>query len=439
MPEVNATSTATIAPAIAQRWLRKELLTENEQSMVFAELGLSVDMPAGEGKTIEFHRFARLPLPDAPLVEGTTPTAIQLTMGTVTAMLDQWGGLVSLTDVAVLTSTHPLMQVAKQRLGEHGSRLWDRELQRVLMGGANVVFPNGRTARSQLIAGDTLLSDLCALVTATLRQLGAPTFGNRGAYAGVADPFVEQDVVNEASYIQAHTYKDVEALWNAEFGLWRGIRWKRSNMLPIISLLAGGGVNYTAVAANIGAAAAGETNFDAGSAVPVVVTRLDPMDGFEKVISALVSVTDAGTFSVAVSIVAGAPSGTYNIYVGMQGAAVATLQTQVTHVIGTADTRTFFKSGVASAANRFVTQATGPVAPPEPPATGNVHIAYIFGKDAFGVPKLGPKYQAMIPPAGPDKSDPLDQRRYVGYKNMFKAVILNVDRFRRLEVRSAYN
>lgn len=438
MPEANATSSATSAADLAPLWLRDELLSIQEKQTVFADMGMPIDMPEGEGKTMQANRYERLPLPTSELTEGTTPTATPLTQSTVQAILGQWGMLVSLTDVVLLTAKHPQMQIAKSRLGTAGSELWDREIQRVLMGGANVVFPSPRTARSQIVSGDTLDSDLTALVTATLRQLGAPGFDSKGAYAGVVDPYVEQDLNKDSAFVQAHVYAETTALFNGEVGLWKGVRFKRSNMLPIISLLAAGSVNYTAVAANIGAPASGETNFAAGTSVVVVITRLDLVTGFETVISAVETVTDAGTFSAQASIVAGAASGTYNIYVGLEGATIATLQTQVQHTIGTADTRTFFKAGVPSSSNRFVTQATGPVAPPTPGAV-NVHISYIFGKESFGVSKLGPKMEATITPAAATDSDPLKQRRKVGFKTFFKPVILNVDRFRRLETSSDFN
>ena len=436
MPEVNATSSATVAADLAPLWLRDELLPIQEKQTVFADLGVSIDLPEGEGKTIQCNRFERLPLPNEPLVEGTTPTATPLSTSSVQAILDQWGMLVSLTDVGLMTAKHPLLTVTRDRLGTAGAELWDREIQRVLMGGANVVFGGGKASRSLLVGGDTVGSDLVAGVVATLRQLGAPGYDARGAYAGVIDPFVEQDINNEAGFTAAHVYQETTALFNGEVGLWKGTRFKRSNMLPIISLLAAADV--PAVAANVGAPAAGETNFTAATSVPTVVTRVDPIFGFETLVSATDTVTDAASYSVQVTIAAGAASGTYKLYVGLEDATLATLQTTVVHTLGTADTRTFIKAGIPSAANRFVVQATGPVAPPEPPATGSVHISYIFGKEAFAVTKLGPRMKATLTQPVASDSDPLQQRRKAGFKTFFKAMILNTDRFRRLETTSDF-
>jgi N4-gp56 family major capsid protein len=438
MPEVNATSTSTDAADIPSVWLRGELLSIQEKQTVFYDIGEPIDMPEGEGKTIQCNRYERLPLPDEELTEGTTPTATPLTSSTVQAILGQWGQLVSLTDVVLMTSKHPKLQVAKSRLGTSGSELWDREIQRVLMGGANVVFPSPRTARSQIVSGDTFDSALAASLVATLRQLGAPGYDAKGMYLGVVDPYVEQDLLDDTKFVSAHVYQDTSALFNGEVGSWKGIRFKRSNMLPIISLIADDSATYTTAAANIGAAASGETNFAAGTSVPVVVTFLDPVTGFETKVSAVETITDAGTYSGAVSIVAGAASGRYRIYVGLEGSTIATLQTTVTHTVGTADTRTFIKAGVPSAVNRFVTAASGPVAPSVPGGV-NVHISYVFGKEAFAVTKLGPRMESVITPAVPSDSDPLKQRRKVGYKTFFKAMILNVDRFRRVETSSDFN
>lgn len=428
------TTAQTLAADVAPVWIRNELLAIAEKQTVFADLGDEIDMPEGEGTTVQASRYERLPLPTAPLSDGVTPSSVPLTVSTVLGVLDQWGLVVTVTDKGVMTVKHPVIQQGKNRLGLAGSELWDREIQRVLMGTSNVTFGGGRASRALLVAGDKMTDDLAAGQVATLRQNGAPAFDG-GLYAGVCDPYVEQDMVGSSNFIQAHSYSEVKALFNGEIGTWRGVRWKRSNLLPIITLLTPG---TAPAAANIGAPASGETNFAAGTSVPVQITRLNPTTGFEEAVSAVTSVTNAGTFSVAVTIASADASGTYNIYVGLESGAVATLQTQVVHVQGSADVRTFFKSGVPSAANRFVAQATGPVAPPAAPAV-NVHTSYIFAKGSFGVTKIGPRYEGTLTPAVASDSDPLKQRRKMGFKNFFKCIVQNTDFYRRLETTSAFN
>lgn len=56
---------------------------------------------------------------------------------------------------------------------------------------------------------------------------------------------------------------------------------------------------------------------------------------------------------------------------------------------------------------------------------GRLHGTLIFGKGAYGVTKLGGKDAKVSVVSGPDKSDPLNQITYIGYKLGVAAHILN--------------
>jgi N4-gp56 family major capsid protein len=431
-----STTSGTLAADLAPLWLRDEVLAIAEKATVFADLGDDVPMPDGEGKTFSAQRYERLALPFAPLTEGITPDSTPLVVTSVTGVLEQWGLVVSLTDVATMTTKHPALQMAKDRLGTAGAELMDREIQKVLAGGGALTIAGNKASVSLLVAGDVVNTDLLSQVVAQLRQLGAPSYEG-GLFAGVVDPFVEMDIGKDPTFVSSHTYAEVTALMNAEIGRWRGVRWKRSNMIPIVTQLPT--ANVTQAAADAGAPQAGETNFAAGSTVKVQALQLDASSGFASTVSTVRNVTNAGTFTVAVTIASTAPTGAYAIYVSSEGGTVPTLQTTVNHVSGTADTRTFIKAGVPNGANRLVATTTGAPAPPETPATGAVHTSFVFGKSAFGLPHLGPRTEATLTPATATDSDPLKQRRKAGVKTMFKAVVLNRDFYRVIASMSAFN
>ena len=56
---------------------------------------------------------------------------------------------------------------------------------------------------------------------------------------------------------------------------------------------------------------------------------------------------------------------------------------------------------------------------------GSIYGTLIFGKGAYGVTKLGGKDAKVEVVSGADKSDPLNQRTYIGYKIGMAAKILN--------------
>jgi N4-gp56 family major capsid protein len=432
-----STTTGSLAADLAPLWLRDEVLAIAEKATVFADLGDDVTMPEGEGKTFSAQRYERLALPTAPLTEGITPDSTPLVVTSVQGVLEQWGLVVSLTDIGMMTTKHPALQMARDRLGTAGAELTDREIQKVLAGGGTLIIAGNKASASLLVAGDVVNTDLLSQTIATLRQLGAPSFSG-GLYAGVVDPYVEQDIAKDATFVSSHTYAEVEALMNAEIGRWRGVRWKRSNMIPIVAQLTT--ANITQAAADAGAPQTGETNFTAGATVNVQATLLDPSSGFTSQVSTVRAVTNAGSFSVAVTVASAAPTGAYGIYVSGEGTtALPTYQLTVNHVSGTADTRTFIKAGVPNGANRFVASTTGAISPPAPPASGNVHTTYVFGKSAFGIPHVGAKLEATITPPTATDSDPLKQRRKAGTKTYFKTVILNPAFYRVILSMSAFN
>src|SRR5262245_65623690 len=89
-----STST-TLVNDLAPLWLQDELLAIAEKLTVFADIGDLPNMPDGEGKTYSAQRYERLPLPNAPLTEGITPDSTALVVNKVTAILEQWGMVVS--------------------------------------------------------------------------------------------------------------------------------------------------------------------------------------------------------------------------------------------------------------------------------------------------------------------------------------------------------
>src|SRR5690242_14499535 len=66
-------------------------------------------------KTLRVTRYKRLNLPTAVLTEGTPPDAVALAVENVDVTVDQWGIVVLLTDVALITTQHPALNIAIER------------------------------------------------------------------------------------------------------------------------------------------------------------------------------------------------------------------------------------------------------------------------------------------------------------------------------------
>ena len=432
----NLATAASMSPDILAVYIMDELLERAERDTVFWNLAEKSTIPKGSGKTCQFTRYERLPLPEAPLEESVTPVATPITLSTVDAVLDQWGAVVSMSDVVILIIKHPLVQQARELLTLQHNELVDREVQVVAMGSTNIYFAAQRTSRSALTQADVVTTDDVRRSVARLRQNGAPSYGG-GRFRGVVDPFVEMDISKDSTFQLAGVFSQVETLRDADIGRWMGVDWMRSNYIPIIQLMNAAWVTITADTTTTNWA--GGTGF-AAPGVRVVVTKLNPQTGFEDLISAESLISNAAAFAVKVQInQTVAPSGTYRIYTTLQSGATgtATLQLRVRHNVANNDVAYIVAGGAPTSGNAFVATGSGPVAPPIPPGTITIHISYIMGRGYLGATQLD-ALKTYVVPATASESDPLAQRTKAGWKQLFKALVLNPDFGVRIESASAF-
>lgn len=436
--QTNLTTSGVMSPDILAVYMMDELLDRAEKDTVFWNLCEKSTIPKGSGKTVQFTRYERLPLPEAPLEESVTPDATPITLSTVDAVLDQWGAVVSMSDVVQLIIKHPLVQQARELLTLQHNELVDREVQIVAMGSTNVYFGGNVASRASLVAGSVIATDDIRRVVSRLRQNGAPTWSG-GMYKGVIDPFVEMDLTKDPTFQQAGTniQGQVSTLKDAVVGRWMGVEWMRSNGIPILSQIAAGDI--TVALGGTATIPPGATGFITNAHVHIVVTKVDPMTGFEVASSGDFDVTAATPFAATVQINAGASTGTYKVYSTMQNGVIgtATLQLRIRHRAGTPDLITLVPGGAPTGATVFVVTGSGPTAPPPPPTGVNVHISYVMGRGYLGATTLD-ALKTYIVAATASESDPLAQRTKAGWKQMFKALVLNPDFGTRIESASAF-
>ena len=89
----------------------------------------------------------------------TAPSASSITLETVTGTLDQWGDFLEITDLAKLTTKHPLVQLATELLSDNAQRVIDREVQIVMMAGTNVVYGDGSVTTRATVTNAMTIDD----------------------------------------------------------------------------------------------------------------------------------------------------------------------------------------------------------------------------------------------------------------------------------------
>ena len=374
-------------------------------------------LEAHQGKTFNIVRYEELDLPRTSIVEGTNPAqGRQMTITKVTAIADQWGDYCTLTDVAMLTIAHPILEKATELLGVQAGKVYDREIQQVLEGCTNVQYadnsdPKTNASRNAIGTSDVFAYTDSQVAIANLRDNGAETFEG-DYYHGVVDTSVEQDIIAETTFKDAATYSQVIKLIENEIGKWGGVRWVRTNFMQKYMAIAAPEVDTEDEVAGTLTAVSHD----------VVIVGIRTSTGFEERISATATVTPTADKSINVHI----PTDTdyvYEIYVGLtsSGAEKTALGEQEAGDVVTV-------SAVG----------TGDAAPVAPGATNRtIHNVWIFGKGAFGVTEVQ-KLTRTLTKNEATTDDPLNLTRKTGWKGMFKAVITNNNFMRKTECYSKY-
>lgn len=383
-----------------------------QKRMAFYQLCDKAPMPKNSGRTFQYTRYERLVLPQQKLTEGVTPGDTSMTISEVTAVMDQWGAVIPLSDVAIDSVKHPVLQKAINLAGNQAQETVDREITKIALSGAQVYYPNAATvARSGISSSDKLGSGVIGKAVSFLRDKGAIAY-SEDLYVGVIDSFTSDDITGDTTFVDAAKYGMIKKLLVNEVGEWKGVRWVRCNTMPKLGLLTG----------NSGAGSATAGSLTASTTYNALVTVVDAKTGYEVYASAAFNAaTGAGQSSVAItlaSLPSDVPAGsTMNLYFGTNGGTLYLAQT-----------------GLAAGAvvNQGTLPTSGQVAPATPASGFKTHFAVVMGQEALSCVELN-KIKAYLTPATPSDSDPLVQRRKVGWKADFKAVICNDDFICRIE------
>jgi N4-gp56 family major capsid protein len=362
-------------------------------------------MQFNSGRTFQYSRYERVNLPKTALTEGVTPGDTAMSVSVVTAVLDQWGAVIPLTDVAIDSIKHPVLQQAISLGALQARETIEREVFKVLITGSNVFFPNAIAARSSLTSSDKISSAFIGKIVANMRKNGARPYDG-DMYMGVVDPFAEDDMTSDSTFVDAAKYGAYKKLEAGEIGSWKGVRWVRSNAYPAIQLLTGASGATSATAGSLSVS----TTYNAKLAV------VDASTGHETYISAKFNAATANMgadTSVDITVPAlpaGATAGSlFRLYFGVNNGVLYKAADDI---------------AASSTYNQKVLPTSGSSAQVNPPSGIPVHLSFVFGKEGVACVELN-KMAGFLTKAESTDSDPLVQRRKAGWKCDFKTVITN--------------
>jgi N4-gp56 family major capsid protein len=443
-----------------EKFLVGKLLDRSYLNLVMGSLCDKLQMRDGAGRTAYMVRYKRMNVPVATLTEGSAGTSSNFEVEEVTVTLDQWGDWLEITDVAQLTTKHPVMQQSTLLLADNAARVMDREICVVMLAGTNIIFGDGSvTSRNAINETMTISDGLLKDARAQLANDGAPAYGSpagdakevatgfsRGqGYILVCGPEIVNDIsspsVSYGTFVSYANFNDSSKLLTAEIGKWLNFRVLETNFIPRFTRL-GNTTIAVASAADFGTGTPVVTALDgpaggtltSATSYAYKVTRKDLLRGFEESISIIHTTTSTATgnnegFSFAMPATAGF---VYNVYFDKTSASTtdAGLGLVASNVAAGATATVLAVAATAAA------QPPGSVGSATNTTIALIHPVFIVAQSALAWVGFY-KPRMLMSPNTATKDDPLAQKRTVGYKFFGKAVIKDQTRLLRLEVANA--
>lgn len=281
-----AINTTETMPDEIKTYYDDYLIDCSSPKLVHDQFGQKRPIPAGRGKTIEFRKVSPLPVSTTPLTEGVTPESQQLTISTVEAPVQQYGGYVELSDMVVLTAIDNNLVIAAKQLGAQAGKTLDAITREVLAGGTNVQYAEGQvTERNQLVGGKPegnhyLTVDAVRRAVRTLKKQDAEPIGD--SFIGIIHPDVAYDLMSDPKWVNVKSYSDPEGIYEGEIGKIENVRFVETSEAKVFE---GAGAEGRDVYATLilGDNAYGTTEIEGGG-LTLIVKQLgsggasDPLD-----------------------------------------------------------------------------------------------------------------------------------------------------------------
>lgn len=208
------------------------LLDLVEPELVHEQFAQKHPIPKNGGKTINFRMFDPLPELTTPLVEGVTPAGQSLSVSSIEAYVDQYGGYVTLSDMLMMTAVDPMLMVATKKIATQAGQSRDTLVREVMAAGTNVRYAGGAASRSALAVNTSKLT--VEDIRKAVRDLEANDVPRiNGKYIGIIHPNVKYDLMDDPRWLNPHEYRDTSNVYTNEIGEIYGVRFVEASRAKI--------------------------------------------------------------------------------------------------------------------------------------------------------------------------------------------------------------
>ena len=405
---LNYSYDAGIAPTLLEGYLQRRALKNVEPQLGYLDDAQMIEQPKHNGKMVTFFRYSELPAITQPLYEGVTPDGQKLEETAFSVMTKPYGRHMEYTDELDLFHVDSKTQAMSDRLNRQAALSIDTVGRDQIMAGLNVMFPGSITSRAQITKDDILTYAIIKKVVRNLKKKGAQPFAD-GYFHAKIDHDTYYDLTQDTHWMDVAKYQDDSRVKNNELGIVYKVKFFEVDNGKVFvdeTYLYGSKTSLTASA-----------DFDAVNRIMTVSDTIS-VDQARELTGKLVRVQ-------------------YTDSVSTNDVVTEMCVEQVWPDTGKIKFRWVPDSSVT---DEWTVAQSLCIVPTGGSANGDeVHASIIYGKDAFGMVKLGgkgrPNVQIIVKPLGSSGSDdPLNQRGTIAWKvPHFACAVLQDDFIVRIE------
>lgn len=225
---IGTTTLTQIPPAIAT-FYDGVLLDRMLPYLVHAKYGQKRPVDQKSGNTAKFRRYGSLPASTTPLIEGSSPSPLQVSITDYTETLLQYGAYVEYTDIVEYFNEDPVLTEFAELLGEHAGDSLDQVFRDKLNAGSSVYRGGAVAARNLIVTKVT--EDELHVIRRTLARANAKPFKPvvkastgvgtsplRPAFIALIHPDVSHDVMKLTNFKPVAQYASLVDVEEGEIG-----------------------------------------------------------------------------------------------------------------------------------------------------------------------------------------------------------------------------
>ncbi len=235
------TSMFTGALAAVQLASAARVLTYTIPKLIASKWGNQQGVTSNTGDQIKFTFFEYFAVTGVPSVEGVTPVSVPIVRKNVTLQLQQYVCWTPITDWVVDLHPDNILTVAERNLSVWMAQTAELVTCNTLIGGTNVIYPNG-TSRTTVLTTITRplvaramealdLNDAEPITEMVSASVKVSTSGIPECYVALIHPSLEDDVRHCVGFKSIVAYGNSMAAQEGEVGCVESVRFFKTRFL----------------------------------------------------------------------------------------------------------------------------------------------------------------------------------------------------------------